>query len=450
MLSGVFGEPEDATPRLVGRAAYVVAFLALAGGWYELLGAGPTPSEKPDSVAWWRPAGHALRLESEWLAPFQAIAADVEQARHEGREEPRGLIPLLLFALPPAALTLLGFFLFRGVVARVLLLALGLTLCAFSYYGWLDPETWQDFSWRWPAVLLSTSLFVALFALGPWLVRAARRLPRAVQLAGAAVFVVSIYFLSIEVTGTNPTLEWNLSPWPTLTLYGFLLAGLVLAVVEVAAGAGLFARGAGGAGRTALAAAAAAALAALLHRIPFSTTGAIQLAALALPAALLAAAAGRRPAGPRALDFVTAGLLLLGAVELGRWQGEYFLGRSRDVIAPRVIDALERFRAENGSYPAELAEVVPNYLPEIPLPRAGWFDSKDETFLYTYLGGENFLLEFPGVVWVQCAYSPPYDEAQEDEGDEGAQPREVAGEPPGEPEMLEASWSCESKPPKLW
>lgn len=436
--------------RSLGRAAYVVAFLALAGVWYEFLGAGPTPSENPGTIAWWRPAGHALRLESEWLAPLQAIAADVEQARHDGRQEPRGLIPLLLFALPPAALTVLGFFLFRGAVARVLILALGLALCAFSYYGWLDPETWQDFSWRWPAVLLSTSLFVALFALGPWLVRAARRLPLAAQLACGAAFVLAIYFLSIEVTGTNPALPWNLSPWPSLTLYGFLLGGLVLAVVELAAGVGLLARGAGGAARTALAAAAAAALAAALHRLPFSTTGAVQLAAVALPAAFLAAVAARRPGAPRALDFVTAGLLVLGAVELGRWQGEYFLAKSRDEIAPRVTEALERFRAENGSYPSELAQIVPRYLPEVPLPRAGWLDSEDETFLYTYLGGDNFLLEFPGVVWVQCAYSPPYVEAQEDEDEEGAEPGDVADGPPGEPEALEASWSCERKPPRLW
>jgi hypothetical protein len=436
--------------RNLGRATYVVAFLAFAFVWYEFLGAPPTPSEKPETIAWWRPWGHALRLESEWLAPFQAIAADVEQARHEGRSEPRGLIPLVLFALPPAALTVFGFLLFRGAVARVLILGLGLTLCAFSYYGWLDPGTWQDFSWRWPAVLLSTSLFVALFALSPWLVRAGRRFSRAAQLSFVTAFVAAIYFLSIEVTGTNPLLQWNLSPWPTLTLYGFLLVGLMLAVVHLAAGVGLLARGGGGGARTALAALAAAALAAALHRIPFSTTGAVQLAAVALPAALLVALAARSAGTPRALDFAAAGLLVLGAIELGRWQGEYFLAKSRDEIAPRVTEALERFRAENESYPSELAQIVPRYLPEIPLPRAGWFDSKDETFVYTYLGGDNFLLEFPGVLWVQCAYSPPYAEAQADDGGYEEADPDVAGGPPGDGDDLEASWSCESKPPRLW
>jgi len=435
--------------RILGRTAYVAAFLALAVLWYELLGAGPTPSEKPDTIAWWRPAGYVQRAESEWLAPLQDISADALQARHEGRQEPRGLIPLLLFALPPAAFSVLGFLLFRGVVARVGILALGLTLVAFSYYGWLDPLTWQDYSWRWPAVLLSTSLFVSASALAPWLVQRARVLPVAAALALAAAFVVAIYFLSIEVSGTNPELQWNISPWPVLTLYGFLLVGLVLGVAELAAGVGLLVRGAGGARRTAAAALAAAALAVVLHRIPFSSTGWAPLAAVAIPAALLAALAALGRRAPRAFDFVAAGLLLLGAVELGRWQGERFLASSRDEIAPRVTEAIERYREDNGAYPSELTDLVPHYLPELPRPRTGWFDSKNERFLYTSLG-ESFLLEFPGVLWVQCAYSPPYQEELADEDEEAGEPAEVAGGPPREDLVLEASWSCERKPPKLW
>jgi hypothetical protein len=261
-------------------------------------------------------------------------------------------------------------------------------------------------------------------------------------------FAVVVYFLSIEVTGTNPELQWNISPWPTLTLYGFLLVGLVVAVAQLAARVGLLARGPGGAGRTALAALVAAALGAVLHRIPFSTTGAVQLAVVAAPAALLAAVAGRRRAAPRALDFVAAGLLALLAVELGRWQGEYFLAKGRDEIAPRVTEALERYREDNGNYPFELTDLVPRYLPEIPRPRSGWLDSENERFIYTFLG-DNFLLEFPGVVWVQCAYSPPYVEVAEDEDEPQAAAPDVA-EPPREREVLEASWTCESKPPRLW
>ena len=308
MLPGVFGEPEDATPRLLGRAAYVVAFLALAGGWYELLGAGPTPSEKPDSVAWWRPAGHALRLESEWLAPFQAIAADVEQARHEGRQEPRGLIPLLLFALPPAALTLLGFLLFRGAVARVLILALGLTLCGHQL---LRLARSRDLAGLQLALAGGAALDLALRgALRPRALAGARGAPPASRRAARLRRGVRGLDLLPEHRGHRhePDARSGTSrPWPALTLYGFLLAGLVRRGVAGRGRGGLLARGAGGAGRTAAARRwRRAALAAALHRIPVLDHGsgcqlAVRGAAGRAPRGRCRAAA-RRAARPRLRD----------------------------------------------------------------------------------------------------------------------------------------------------
>jgi hypothetical protein len=437
--------------RTAGRMLFVVAFVGLAVADYELLGAGPTPSEKAHAAAWWRPAG--LLHEMEWgpITPLREIADAVVQARHEGRFEPRGLVPLALFCLPALAMTAAGFVLFRSELWRTAFLALGLTLSAFSYYGWLDLETWQDYSWRWPAVLLCTAAYAAVFARGPALVRAAGGRPVALRVLAAVGLVVSIYFLSIEVTGTNPTLQWNLSPWPALTLYGFLLVGLVLGVVHLSAGIGRLTRGASaGPGGIVLSAALAAAVAVLLRGIPFATTGWVQVCVLALPAAVLAAtAAPRAPRRDAALPFLVAGLLILGSVKIGQWQGEFFQAESRDEIAPRVVAAIERYRTEHGSYPEELTDLVPAYLAAIPLPRIGWFDSSDETFLYTDLG-DSFLLEFPSVLWVQCAYSPAYAEEDEDE-DEGAKTAGAAGaEKADESEHLEAAWSCERKPPRLW
>jgi hypothetical protein len=435
--------------RAVGQVAFVVALLALAVAYYYVLGVGPTPSEKPENIAWWRPWGLALRSDWAPLAPLQRIAADVEQARHEGRWEPRGLIPLLLSAVPPILAILVGFRLFRAPAARVPILALGITLCAFGYYGWLDPETWQDYTWRWPAVLLVTATYLSTFLLAPSLVRAVRARPGGLQAAALLAFAAPVYFLSIEVTGTNPRLQWNVSPWPTVTLYGFLLLGLLLGVIHLAAGVGLLVRGrAAGAARTVLAVAVAAALAAALRPIPFAKAGAIQLALLALPAGLLAALVGRRGEDGRpALAYLLAGVLLLANIKVGQWQGEAFLAEARDEIAPRVIAALERHRQERGSYPEELPELVPAYLPEIPLPSIGWLDSGDETFMYTVLG-DSFLLEFPHVLWVQCAYSPAY--AEEEADDEEAADAAEANAAADDEEPLPATWSCESKPPRLW
>jgi hypothetical protein len=280
-----------------------------------------------------------------------------------------------------------------------------------------------------------------VFALAPTLVQAARARPPAVRVAALLAFVVPIHVLSIEVTGTNPRLAWNLSPWPTLTLFGFLLFGLVIGVIHLAAGIGLALRerlpGRVGAATAPL---LAAAVALALRGVPFERYGAVRLAALAVPAALLAALAGRRGARP-SVAFLVAGLLVLGSIKLGQWHAERFLAEARDAVAPEVIAALERYRAKHDFHPSSLEELVPEELPAIPTPRIGWLGSDDEVFTYTDLG-DSFLLEFPGPVWVQCAYSPPYEEEPE-EGEEVG-----AGEPPAE--GLAAAWSCESKPPRLW
>jgi hypothetical protein len=424
---------------MVARITYLALFLALGIGYYEFLGAGATPSERAGQVAWWKPAGWARTLDWNVLAPLQEIGADTVQARHEGRFEPRSLIPLALFAAPVAALTALGFALFRGAAMRAALLALGLALCAFSYYGWLDVETWQDYGWRWPAVLLATSGYVAVFALAPALVAAVRRRPRLVQALALAAFAIPIYALSIEVTGTNPTLQWNLSPWPTVTLYGFLLFGLVLGVVHLAAGVGLALRArADGAAGIALGVLAAAFVALALRGIPFERTTPFRVAALAMPAALCVVLAGRRRDVRRsaAIAFLTAGLLLVATIKAGQWHAEWFLVRAREAIAPQVIDAIERYHAKHEIYPDELADVVPEQLPAIEQPHIGWLDWDEEVFTYTDLG-DSYLLEFSGPLWVQCAYSPPYEEdVDEEEGGTG--------------ERLEAAWSCERRPPRLW
>jgi len=443
--------------RIASRALFVVALVGLAVFYYYFLGAGPTPSEKVEDLPWWRPMGWALRLEQAPLAPLQEIAAAVEQARHEGRWEPRGLIPLALFTLPPILLGALGFRLFRSALARVLLLATAVTLCAFAYYGWLSVETWQDYSWRWPITLFLTAVYLAVFALAPALVEDLRGRPAAVRALGLLAFAAPIYFMSTEITGTNPRMDFNLDPWPVITLYGFLLFGLVLGVVHLAAGAGVLARRrlAGSAGLV-LGVAVAALLAAALRGVPFERTTALRLAVLVLPAAALVAWAGRageRGAPPSA--FLLAGVLMLGTVKAGQSQGEYFQAQARDAIAPAVIAALERYRADQEVYPLELSELVPAYLPGVPRPRVGWFEGAGEDFTYTDLG-DSFLLEFSSVLWVQCAYSPAYEEETEEEGeqpgpatrDEAATPAAGAG---GEqPERLGAAWSCERKPPRLW
>ena len=42
------------------------------------------------------------------------------------------------------------------------------------------------------------------------------------------------------MTGTNPDMRFNISPWPVLTVFAMLLIGYCLAALHVAAGAGLW------------------------------------------------------------------------------------------------------------------------------------------------------------------------------------------------------------------
>jgi hypothetical protein len=420
--------------RTVTRIVTVVLFLAVAVLYYYFHGPGPTPSERAMELPWWRPLGLAQSLDWSLLGPFQEISSDYDEARHQGEWEPRGLIPFALFGLPPLLLTVLGFRVFRSAVARVFLLGGLLTLLAFVYYGWLDLGTWEDYAWRWPIALGVTATCISAFALAPALVEVLRPRSRWVHgLAFLALFV-PVYFLTTEVTGTNPELEWNLSPWPVITLYGFLLFGLVFGVVHFATGIGLLAGGfVPGAAGIALAVGVAAALAVLLHGIPFAVTDVLRILVLALPAALLAgweALRAPEPGARRAAAFVVAGLAIVGCVKVSQWQAEFFQAEAREEISPRVIAALDQHKLERGSYPLELEDLVPDYLAEVPNPRVGWLGEKGEAFMYVDLG-DSYLLEFSNAMWVECHYSPAYHD--EEEGEE-----------------LEASWSCEPRPPRLW
>ena len=84
--------------------------------------------------------------------------------------------------------------------------------------------------------------------------------------------------------------------------------------------------------------------------------------------------------------------------------------------------------------------MVPDYLPEIPVPRMGWFRDESEAFNYIDLGS-SYLLEFPSVLWVQCAYSMPYLDLVGEE--DGCDPSE-------NDDLGAGAWTCEVKPPELW
>jgi hypothetical protein len=432
------------------RAVFLTAFVALAVFYYYFLGTGPTPSDFMD-LPWWRPRGWVLRWES--LAPLWALADEPGPLR---------LAPVALFALPPLALMGMGMALFRSAVMRVLLLALGAALAAFSFYGQLAPGIWGFFSWRWPAMTFCMTLVLASLLLAPSLLRSALRLPILGRAAVLAAVAIVVYLASVEITGTNWELRANLSPWPVITMFGFLLFGYLAVVIHAAVGLGTLLR-------TRLAGpmsvSAGILLAAVLSGAAagfiFSAPGLPALVVVGLCGALGAALVLARQSEPgetlaRGWSQLSAAALVFVLIFVSDRAASRDLATARNEVAPVVLDALAAFREATDAYPDELQDLVPDYLAEVPRPRVGPIRHDGERFLYTNLG-DSYLLEFACTKWVQCAYSPPYDapwggEAEPDEEDRddlGAAPDVAAG---GDwaGGLLEGSWSCDPGLPRLW
>jgi hypothetical protein len=312
-------------------------------------------------------------------------------------------------------------------------------------------------------VLLASALFCSGALFLPSLLASTLRqapAPRALLLAGA---VLSIYLLSTEITGWEPSLQANLSPWPIMTLFGFLLVGFMIASLHVAAGLGtwLGERTAGRWGRlvgTGLAVLAGSALAAL--RGADATVSYVIALGLASGAYAFfavrrdgSATRARAPAPLRVL----AGALLAATIFLSNWAGVRNHQIARNETAPPVLAALEAYRAERGEYPEELDELVPEQLAAVPRPRMGWIAHDDDQFTYLNFG-DSFTLEFPSILWIQCSYSPPFsegyfDEDEEELGVDEAGPAEAVDDGTREdvPDLdLGGSWTCDSAPPRLW
>lgn len=432
------------------RAVYVAVFGLLGVGYYYALGPGPTLSDLAEPT-WWRPTGSLVG------SPALAVLRELSQSENTALR----LLPVLLFALPPTALVAVGFALFAGAAARAAALAVGLSCVGFAYYGYLAEDIWRFFSWRWAAASLCLAAFASAFLLAPSLLRSGLRLSRA-QLAAALVAAsATLYLTSIEVTGTDPALRANLSPWPVLTLFGFLLLGTAIGTLHLAAGAGTWVWSRLTGSRAPLVGVLVAAVIAAVGAsvafpgdTPLAVGGAMAAAAYALVAGV--APADREPLAQKAVVRATAGGLLVAMILLSNWRAETYQAEARDETSARLIAALDAYRALHGSYPDELVELVPDLLPRVPEPRMGLYRHADEVFTYSSFG-DSYALEFSSVLWVQCAYTPPYDDAayyDDDEGvgDEGADdlPDVAAGAADEGFDSLDASWSCESTPPRLF
>ena len=332
----------------------------------------------------------------------------------------------------------------RSALARLCATWAVLFVLLSVYYGIEADGIWRFFHWRGSGVMALLALAVAAAGTSPWLAGAAERLPWPLRLAVYASLVVGILAFMRNATGTDQSLQFALSPWPVVPVFGLELMvpavscvvavvalgrGLVGDLIEPAALVGV---------SCALVLVATAALAGWAS-VDASADWKLPAAALSIAGLGLVAAPTREKPGHLAAVGALATTLpvLVGMAVIER---DYTF--TRDFRAHRITEALQAYYDHEEAYPDRLTELVELELLEaVPVPRVGFTFIEAQEFVYQNFG-ISYLLEFSTPRWVQCAYNPPYqdEDEEEDEFDE-----ELYDE-----DDLPGSWSCPSKPPELW
>jgi hypothetical protein len=436
-LSAAVAAPGRARwPAAVGWA---LTLLAVGFAVWVYWGLGP----RSKSREWWEPKASVARALAETsLAPL------VEE------------LPIALggFGLASLALCAAVFATTRSAAARFLAVFGVLATLGFVFYAVESRFVWSFFRWRWSASLALFSAAIAAAATAPLLAASWLRLRWPLRVLTYLPVLLGVLAYERNVTGTDPALRFAISPWPVVQIFGLELGAACIGALVLGVGIGLAAvararRGSSaallalGAAAAALAPAVVLGVAALQDLLPFAVRpgffvvlGGASLAVFAVAASVGVAGDAERT-GERALVWTVGGVLVLAPIVLGQVLARIDYATTRDGRAQEIIDGLDRYRAREGAYPDELAELVTaGDLERIPVPRVGFGLLTDQTFVYQNFG-ESYLLEFSAPRWIQCAYNPPYLD-DEDEPEQEAED--------GDDTLGSGQWSCPSKPPELW
>lgn len=421
------------------RAVFGWLLLALLIGYTIMVhhGVGPYPDSARLSL--WSPRG--------WLLN-RALLAPLEERPLAGVGVATALAAVLAVGVFAGT---------RSAWARFLAVSSVLATALFTFYGlrWPGPRVWSFFGERGSAVMASLALAVGAFATAPLLARSWLRLGWPARLALYLPFFVAGVALLRNVTGTDPSLRFAISPWPVVPIFGLRLAGSVLAALIAGVAIGLIAlhrmrsRPILAAPGVALGVAVPAVFLSMRYDLVLGDWRELALAGAAATGIALAATLGGGPRaerlGQRERQWAAAALLaalplLVGQALAGRdWE------TTRNQRAGAVIEALGQYYEREQMYPDELGELVAaGDLEAVPRPRIGFGFLADPRFTYQNFGN-SYILEFSAPDWVQCAYNPPWDEDMYDEDEEYE--AEASGD---DEEALPEAWSCPSKPPELW
>jgi hypothetical protein len=371
----------------------------------------------------------------------------------------------VLFIALPAGMLAIGVFLAtRSALARALAVSCVLGVLLLLFYGIVAPDVWVFFHWRGSAVILLTALSVGCAATSPWLAASWLRLGWPVRAAIYAPVFVTVVALIRNTTGTDESLRFAISPWPAISVFGievgamFVSAGLLgvsLCLFSID-----FARGRSG-GRSTLVQLGGIALGlgapllllavgAWIEVLPFTLgfTTLFSVFGSCLIVLVAAAAGGGDPeeALPRRARLAAVGGLLVGVpLVIGQVFARLDYHVTREIRAQAIIDGLESYLERETIYPESLEALVEaGDLASLPRPTIGFDALYDHDFRYRDFG-MSFILEFAAPRWVECAYTPPYED--DEDGDDSAV--SAAGDDDDD-DLSFGAWSCPSTPPKLW
>lgn len=448
----------DAPPAAGGRERTALGLaLAAACVLYAVAihhGIGPAPVGV--ELRWYEPRGFLVGW--SWLAlAFESTPRLVVALT----------LPVVLLSFAVVAAT-------SSALARAVSVVCVVATALYLYYGDAATRVWEWFGWRASAVLALLALCIGLALTAPLLAASWLRLRWPARLAAYLPVALGAVAFVRNATGTDPALRFNLSPWPAVPVFGIEAAGFFIACWLLGISLGLrgIALGRAGGARAALFVAlgiavplALLAAGGALALFPFRVGRGEYAASTAICALGIGFAASLRAGGEagavreRSRATAVGAALVLLPILVGQAAARLDYWVTREVRAREIIDALEVWFAREGLYPDELGDLVARGdLEAIPRPAIGFSFLYDGAFGYRSFG-TSFLLDFPAPRWVECAYTPAFededgDEAAEESADEPLEAWEQADAEAaagaGEAAGLGEAWSCPSKPPELW
>ena len=99
----------------------------------------------------------------------------------------------------------------------------------FAFYGVRAPFVWNFFHWRASAVLSLTALVVGFSLAAPWLAQSWLRLSWPLRLLVYLPIVFAVFAFVRNATGTDESLQFAISPWPAVPVFGIEVAALFIA-----------------------------------------------------------------------------------------------------------------------------------------------------------------------------------------------------------------------------